>query len=216
MLQNDFLMRAIQRLAQAFGEFIAGKAAENPQASLLEIENLLAESLNTRRQFLFDELASKSEIEPRLAVEYGRLLALYANLAVQCGDEELAALGSKQAARFLQLGLGKQWSESSKEAELRLVELVRSEAGQFITEAGVVALLKELFRFAVETDRSAKAEDYLFMVLDRGEDLAFRDKGIAAFSALRARIVEGDLPPENEDALSLVEIDAALNELSGN
>ncbi len=211
MLQNDFLMRAIRRLAQAFGEFIAGKAAENPQASLLQIENLLAESLNTRRQFLFDELAAKSDIEPRLAVEYGRLLALHANLAVQAGNQDLAALSSLQAAGFLKRGLVHQATESTLEAELRLVEFLRSDAGHVLPPQTVQESLKQLFRFSIATGRTAKAEDYFFMAVDGEADDTFRAEAIRAFENARARL--NSQVELAEDELSLDELDALLAEL---
>ena len=131
MIRNDYLMRAIQRLSQAFGQLIAGKDAESPTDNLDIIEAHIADALNTRREFLFSQdITTVGEFDPRLAAELGRMFALHAAVAVKADHGELAQLSTTWAFRCLMRALQQIDTPSALMAESELTALLRHDVAR--------------------------------------------------------------------------------------
>ena len=47
MIRNDYLMRSIQQLSQAFGQILSGKDIESPEYTLDQIQTAIADVFNT-------------------------------------------------------------------------------------------------------------------------------------------------------------------------
>ncbi|MEZ4459071.1 MAG: DUF6483 family protein [bacterium] len=185
MIRNDYLMRAIQQLSQAFGQLIAGKDAESPTDSLDIIEAHIADALNTRREFLFSQdIATVGEFDPRLAAELGRMFALHARVALKTGRADLAPLSTAWAFRCLIRALGQIDTPSALLAEAELTSMLRHDVTEIHGAQFALPAYVALFDFARRTKRVSRAEDSLFAAISLGAPSEIVNTGRQFFAGL--------------------------------
>lgn len=212
MLQQDFLMRAIQNLTAAFARLVRMRG-DSPEQARVEIEDLLAEQLGTRRELLFAQTLDVLErVEPGLAAYYGKYFALHAAISRELGSVEDARESLMWARGAYARGLSGTENEGTKEAESGLTELLRTELVEEMLRVDEVrASYLLLYDFGERHQRLPEAEDALFAALELGAGEELRQRAIRFFESVAKR---GDLYYE-EHGLSAREVAAVVRELRG-
>lgn len=196
MLHRDFLMRTIERLAQAFFNLIAGQQVP-PEQREQSIEDALSEHLNIDPLFLFSHLEETlRDTDSRLAFQIGRLLEVYGDSKLERGVEYQRAF--QFAARFMAKSLGQQL-ESDTEALASMGRIARRVP---LTDACYETLIESLR----ERGRYEALEDVVFISLEHDASAARVSKALSLFRALEQEsddvIEQGGLSrPEIEDAI---------------
>jgi len=185
-IQQDFLMRVIEKLAAAFFRIIAGKVDDEPAEAIREIENALAEALNTRRETLYAQPPDLfDDFDARLAAQVGRMFALHATLSARLGRKRDMERSLRMAIAALRKGLVTDVDEAGPIAADTLDELLEGELPLPLDEAEVGGLFRDLFEYNVALRRWADAEDHLFHALRFSDDAdALRRRGIRFYDML--------------------------------
>ena len=153
MIRNDYLMRLIEKLSQAFFNLVAGKSATPDETTASDVERLLSESLNANPMFLFSHLdAVLDDCDPRLAFELMRLLKLHA----ESTSSSKAEKSFHYAAKFAVLARGSQNEEAALDALRDLHTRIDLDA----------EMLEALMDDELSHGRIATAENLLFEILD--------------------------------------------------
>ncbi len=185
MIRNDYLMRSIQQLSQAFGQILAGKDIESPEHTLDQIQTAIADAFNTRPEFIFSEdIESVDEFDPRLAAELGRLFALHARTSFAANRDDLARLSTPWAIRCLTHALGQIDTTSALIAESELTAFLRHDVAQTHASALALPAYEALFDFARRNRRITQAEDALFAAISLGAKPEVVEAGRLFFSEL--------------------------------
>jgi len=185
MIRNDYLMRSIQQLSQAFGQILSGKDIDSPQHSLDRIEACIADALNIRPEFLFSEdIATVGEFDPRLAAELGRMFSLHACTSIAANRTDLARLSTPWAIHCLSHALGQIDTHSALIAESELTAFLRHDVAQTYAAALALPAYEALFDFARRNRRITQAEDALFAAISLGASTDVVDAGRLFFSEL--------------------------------
>ncbi|MEM1350484.1 MAG: hypothetical protein AAGI01_18130 [Myxococcota bacterium] len=211
VLRNDYLMRMIERMADAAARVLAGDAGGRAEA-LAGVDDALSDALHTPRLTLHmiphDDLLAQP---PRMRVEVGRLMALRAillaptNLSNQAAERALSLLLSAPSERMM-----RPREEAAASATLFLL---RDERFVSLLPRGARAdALVAVARWAMSTQEWELVEDAVFDALDVVgiEDAEVLSREAAAyFRALAAR------PGHELDALGAEcsELERVLEEL---
>lgn len=165
-LQRDFLMRMLERLADAFFRIAAGKATEDPEQSLFEIEDLLAEALGTSREYALGlGPAAMDTVEPALASELSRLLLLHGRLSDQAGRPDRATRARRMGLRAIERALERPSTDFAKLAAGQLREHL-DDLVPLMTPEALAALCMAAHRASVHARAWAEAENWAFFALE--------------------------------------------------
>lgn len=214
VMQRDFLMRMIHRLTEAFLRIVAGKALQDPQQALHEIEDLVADAMGSHPQFVLGQGNEAIDtLQPALAAQVGRLLLLHAQLCDELGHD--SARSRAMGFRALQIALKRPEADFSTIAAVQLREHFET-LGQ-VADAPTLALTC-LQAHAVHRQRGqfADAEDFLFFALELdAENPGVAITGKTFYDQLEAasdtELLEGGLDPE-EVAESRADFEAMQSE----
>lgn len=185
MIKNDYLMKAIDRLAQAFGQLITGPEQNSPQDCLDVIESHLAEAMNTRKELLFSQdISAVDGYDPRLAAELGRMFGLHARVALEAQAYDVAQASTQWAVRCLVRGIQQSSTPTAMMAEHELVAMLKHDlVARYANNLALSAYI-ELFDFARRTTRVPQAEDALFAAIELGAPPEFAERGRQFFMSL--------------------------------
>ena len=207
VMQRDVLMRMIQRVADAFLRIVAGKALQDPQQALLEIEDLVADAMGTHPTFVMGQGDAAVEmLQPALAAQIGRLLLLHGEGAESIDRDPTR--GRSMGLRALELALERPGPDFSALARDVLREHLDVLTRTFPAPR-LAADCMAAHRVSVERGDWADAEDWLFWALDLEATPARVDEGRAYFARL------ADVSDEELEAggLRRAEIEESLEEL---
>jgi hypothetical protein len=167
VLHQDYLMRTIRALTQAFLNLI-GASDESPAELRRQVDGTLANHFATQPELLAGLDIDRLEDEPpRVCGELGRLFALQASLCHKLGDplrEEIAATWAVHSFRRGFLA-----ADVPAEIEEAAFAFLRSASAQaFVGRYDARTCYAALFRSASNARRLAHAEDALFAAMELG------------------------------------------------
>lgn len=209
VLHRDFMMRMIRKLSQAFFRIVAGKSVEDPEQSILEIEDLISEALGTPREFVLGQGPAAIETLPAsLAAEVGRLLMLHGNLSEELGDEAKALRARRMGFHSLRRAMERPDADFATMASEQFREAI--DAISSVTPADPLAEACMLGHQVARADeRWDDAEDWLFWALEVKPGEEQLTAGREFFEFLRTL----DEEALEEGGLAADDIDDAIREL---
>ncbi len=203
VLHRDFLMRAIQRLADVFFRIATKNEVETPEEARDEIEQALGEMLGVEKRFVMGQgPAAMESLDTALAAETCRLLFLHAKL---CEEDGLDPTNSATlAAAALERAFGRPYTERTSLAAEQLEEH-RDPLLHVVGDEAVASLAMGAFRWCEWKKAWAEAEDWLFLAVEL--EPVHRVEGVAFYRRLLEMddddLEAGDLPrAEVEDSLT--------------
>lgn len=199
--RQDFILRQIEKLSEAFFQIVSGKKAGKEDIVL--IEETLSDVLKKRRQLLWSVGDETWELlDPNIAAEVARLWALH---AVKSGRLE-AARNAIDVSRY---ALGIELRGGAETLAEHMVDRLRTFAEIGLPDAEIAAYLELTFPHFVEHANWEKAEDSLFDRLAMGDAPELRAEGIAVFERLSGWSDEA----LEDHGLTREDIDQILTEL---
>ncbi|QDG50937.1 hypothetical protein FIV42_09385 [Persicimonas caeni] len=211
-IRQDFILRMIEQLAEAFGRIFAGDKVDDEQKALFEIEGALAKTFRTRRELLFMNPEDNiEEFDPRLSAEVGRMFLEHARLSASQGQSSASERSYALGIKCLRNAIGEDLSHSDQTSTDLMRELLRSQRITTVLSADDMAeTWRDIFEEEARLQHYPAAEDALFHAIDLADDPADHvRRGIRFFENLLK------LPDEvlDEADLPRVEVEEALDEL---
>ena len=164
-LHRDFMMRMLEKLSAAFFRMVAGKTDEAPEQVLLEIEELVAETLNTSPQFALAGPAAIETVHPSLAAELARLLLLHGRLSEKLGRADRALRARTMAVRAIQRALERPNAGFATVAVQQMREH-RDLVVELFEPAQWGALCMNAHQWAIGNESWTEAEDWAFFAVE--------------------------------------------------
>lgn len=195
-LHRDYLMRTIQRLADAFFRILAGKAVEQPEEARDEIEQALSEVLGVAARYVMGQgPAAMDTLDEPVAAEVGRLLLLHAKTSERVGDSASMHRASAMALAALNRALDPPYSDRTELAAEQLSQHL-DPLRTLLGEDRVSTACLKAFEWQEAQKQWAEAENWLFRALDLSD--AHRERALAFYDRLLslddATLVAGGLP----------------------
>lgn len=211
-IRQDFILRMIEQLAEAFGRIFAGDTVDDEQRALFEIEGALAKTFRTRRELLFMHPEDNiEEFDPRLSAEVGRMFLEHARLSDSQGRPSASDRSFELGIQCLRNAIGEELSHSDMTSTDLMRELLRSERITTVLGADDMAeTWRDIFEEEARLQHYPAAEDALFHAIDLAPNPTDHvRRGIRFFENLLK------LPDEvlDESDLPRVEVEEALEEL---
>lgn len=166
MLHEDYLMRTIRALTQAFLNMV-GATDTSPAQLRFQVDETLGEHFGTQPELVPTLELDRLEDEPEeVCGELGRLFALQARLCRQLGDQMREAIAVRWALASFRRGLK---VEVPVEIEEAAFDLLRSDsADEHAHPLDVRECYVALFRSGARSMRLEHAEDAIFAAAELG------------------------------------------------